>query len=529
MMQSILETESERLVETDKELLELFRQGDEQAFTTLVERHASMVRSVCYRILKNANDTDDAFQATFFVLASRAKKVVWQDSIGGWLHQVARRVSLKLRSKLKQHRLAESTTGHDVQCSRGKMNQAAGISELSELLDIELARLPIRFREALLLTQVEGLSRAEAAARMGISVSAIKDRLERGRELLQKRLLQRGLTLSSMSLAAWLYPASVKAASIQSLVTSTGPMATSFAAGNLAASQFSTSALLAHGFLKALGLQKLAVMVVAFLALFTGGTVAMGFLQDNPSRFEKGIRGRIVRLDVDQTPSITLELEEYQTLLDLNISDSHKVWIAYEVSELSRLSLGQYVSVRLGSDHRTIDEIHAQGIVREGTIRAIGEHGRLVVESENEDTLSRSEIHTFELSPDAIVRLGGLPASRDDLEPGMSIPLEFGYKMEVVHAIETEVDRSAILEGELIAIDRQKQNVTIAYEDEEELLVERTFPIDANALLQMNGAPILITDLAVGIALKARLSSDRKTIRAILAEPFELDDDPPPQ
>ncbi len=85
------------------------------------------------------------------------------------------------------------------------------------------------------------------------------------------------------------------------------------------------------------------------------------------------------------------------------------------------------------------------------------------------------------------------------------------------------------MEGELIAIDREKQVITIAFEDEEDLLVERTFPIDANALLQMNGAPILMTDLAVGIALKARLSSDRKTVRAILAEPCELDDDPPPQ
>ena len=92
---------------TDRELLKEFLLGDEAAFTQLIERHAELVRGVCFRVLRHTADCEDAFQATFFILASQAKNQVWQDSIGGWLHQVARRVSLRLRADIARRKKLE--------------------------------------------------------------------------------------------------------------------------------------------------------------------------------------------------------------------------------------------------------------------------------------------------------------------------------------------------------------------------------------------------------------------------------------
>jgi RNA polymerase sigma factor (sigma-70 family) len=83
---------------TDWSLLAQFVAGDESAFASLMERHQSLVMSVCQRILREAADAEDAFQATFLVLARKATSLNWQDSIAGWLHQTARRTAMKLRS-----------------------------------------------------------------------------------------------------------------------------------------------------------------------------------------------------------------------------------------------------------------------------------------------------------------------------------------------------------------------------------------------------------------------------------------------
>src|SRR5205814_244504 len=84
----------------DQDLLERFvDHQDRSAFTALVQRHGPMVRGVCWRVLHNEAEVDDAFQATFLVLLRKARSVRKQRSLGSWLYGVAFRTALRALSE----------------------------------------------------------------------------------------------------------------------------------------------------------------------------------------------------------------------------------------------------------------------------------------------------------------------------------------------------------------------------------------------------------------------------------------------
>ncbi|MFN7730313.1 MAG: RNA polymerase sigma factor [Pirellula sp.] len=501
---------------TDRELLKRFLIGDDAAFAQLIERHAELVRGVCFRVLRNTTDCEDAFQATFFILASQAKDQAWQDSIGGWLHQVARRVSLRLRADIARRKHHEKQSCKEQPQTDNDPVQQIGIRELGEILDAELAKLPVQFREVIVLTQIEGLSRLEAASRLGITVSAVKDRLERGREILQRRITMRGVTITSVTIAAWMVPGSAQAAGLATLVSNTTTAAIAFSGGKMIGTQLSVASGLAQAILKVTGLQKVAVAVALLLSLITGGTVAYGFLQDNPRRFDLGLRGHIVRIDHGSQPSLTIELDEYQALLNLDIASQAKIWIAFEAASIDSLKKGQFVAVQLDVDNRTSKEIHAQGQIREATIRAIGEGDTLIVEGD--DDVESPEPGKLLLSPEAIVRIGGMPASRDELRPGMSIPVEFNKNGEIVHAIEVEGESDQFIYGELLSIDTQRNKLTLFIDDETEIPKQRDFELDSSVVVVAKGVKVNILELSKGSMLKLRLSQGKLIVKSIRVE-----------
>jgi RNA polymerase sigma factor (sigma-70 family) len=191
----------------DRQLLERFTAGhDEAAFAALLKRHGPMVHGVCRRVLRDAHDAEDAFQATFLVLASRAGTIGKADSVGGWLYQVAYNTALKARASAAARRRREQRTG-----GRPHPDPLAEVTgrELLSVLDGELHRLPERQRAPLVLCYLEGLTRDEAAVRLGFSESTLKRRLEEGREQLRRRLERRGLALSAALLTAGVSGAAV--------------------------------------------------------------------------------------------------------------------------------------------------------------------------------------------------------------------------------------------------------------------------------------------------------------------------------
>ncbi|MDE2508964.1 MAG: RNA polymerase sigma factor [Planctomycetota bacterium] len=226
---------------SEAELLDRFaRSRDESAFETLVARHGPMVMGVCRRLLADPTDADDAFQATFLVLARRAGSIARPERLASWLHGVARRVALRARKMRAQQSSRISTTcdlntlAHDVSTTAF---DAIEHCELVAALDEEVARLPAFYRAAVVLCLLEGRSHDEAALVLDRPVGTVRSRLARGRALLRSRLARRGFAASAAlaateatahASATALSPALVAATTLAALMTTRGTVVGTF-------------------------------------------------------------------------------------------------------------------------------------------------------------------------------------------------------------------------------------------------------------------------------------------------------------
>ncbi len=166
---------------------------DEAAFAELVRRHGPLVRGVTRRRLADAHEADDVAQATFLNLARQAGRVGGRP-LAPWLFTVAHRLACKAQVRAARR----PGPPHDDIAVNADPLDALTARELVAALDDELARLPDRYRLPLVLCALKGLSRDEAAAQLGWTLGSLRGRLERGRELLRKRLTARGLTVPAV-------------------------------------------------------------------------------------------------------------------------------------------------------------------------------------------------------------------------------------------------------------------------------------------------------------------------------------------
>jgi RNA polymerase sigma factor (sigma-70 family) len=177
---------------SDAELLRRFTRGRgdtgaEAAFAALVARHGPMVRGACRRVLNDPHAADDAFQATFLTLARKAGRLEGIESLGGWLYRVALRVALKARRARRDEGLDGLAPA-----APGPETGPAERAELRQAIDAEIARLPARFRAAVVLCHVEGLDAPSAARRLRIPLGTLQSRLHRARLRLRRGLTRRG-------------------------------------------------------------------------------------------------------------------------------------------------------------------------------------------------------------------------------------------------------------------------------------------------------------------------------------------------
>jgi RNA polymerase sigma-70 factor (ECF subfamily) len=181
---------------TDAQLLDAYlARRDEAAFECLVWRHGPAVLGACRRMLANEADAEDAFQATFLVLIRKAHSVRPRESVGAWLYGVACNVARKARADADRRRARELLTAHFP-----KPDPAD--ADLRPTIDLEVNRLPEKYRVPIVLCELEEQPIAEAAKQLGWPQGTVASRLARGREILARRLARHGLSLSGLTAAA---------------------------------------------------------------------------------------------------------------------------------------------------------------------------------------------------------------------------------------------------------------------------------------------------------------------------------------
>jgi RNA polymerase sigma factor (sigma-70 family) len=260
---------------TDGQLLERFvSRREPAALEALVQRHAPMVWGVCRRTLGNLHDAEDAFQATFLVLVRKAAAVYPRAKVGNWLYGVAHQTALKARTTRAKRRVRERPA---TEMSEPARKEHDLWDELQPLLDQEVSRLPEKYRTVIVLCELEGRTKREAARQLGLPEGTVASRVARARALLAKRLARRGPPVSCGAVVALLAQNAASACVPTAVVSSALKAARLLAAGQAAAAWPVSArvAALAEGVIKTMLLKKVKTLAAVVLILgacgFGGG------------------------------------------------------------------------------------------------------------------------------------------------------------------------------------------------------------------------------------------------------------------
>jgi RNA polymerase sigma factor (sigma-70 family) len=362
---------------------------DEAAFEALVRRHGPMVLGVCRRILHNEQDAEDAFQATFLVLVRRAASLRSPRALANWLHGVARRTALEARRAAAKRRVKEAALVQP----RALVEDAR--DDFRPLLDQELCHLAEKYRNAVVLCDLEGKTRKEAARQLGWAEGTVASRLARGRGLLAKRLARRGF--AGALVAAALSQGAAPACVPPTLVISTIKTGCGAALGAPALGLFSgTVAALTEGVLKSMLLSKVksviaVLLVIGMAALSTGAWVSRSRATEQPEAAADGqeqpnrddlhhrvgelkqqlgqLQKEIARLEKETRP----EPKECDTTF---LAKRFKYRIPFEIG-LTETNEGGRIKIREVWGTRPSIEVGGQYLVRGAYVLPPGERGKL--------------------------------------------------------------------------------------------------------------------------------------------------------
>jgi RNA polymerase sigma factor (sigma-70 family) len=250
---------------TDRQLLDDFAaRRDERAFTTLVERHGPMVLRVCRRVLRHEQDAEDAFQATFLVLARNISSIRRREALASWLHGVAYRTAMKARRSAARRRTHEARL-------RERTPPAAPSptwDDVQAVLDEEIRRLPESFRSAFVHCVLDGKTVPAAAAELGVKEGTLSWRLAQARQRLRQRLVRRGIQLTALLAALSVAEGAGRGALPAALVPVTVRFGLLVAAGEPAAGVIPTHvAAWAAGVTRAMFLTRARIAVAVLLAV----------------------------------------------------------------------------------------------------------------------------------------------------------------------------------------------------------------------------------------------------------------------
>ena len=432
---------------TDRQLLERFKPRDneaaELAFAVLVERHGPMVFHASHSILRDRHAAEDAFQATFLILSRKAGSLWFRESLGPWLFGTACRVAWCARSAAFRRRTHERKAAELAPLGVDDGSQ----DDRDAVLYEELNRLPERYRVAVLMCDLEGLTQEQAARRLGWPAGTVRSRLARGRARLREQLTRRGLAPTVVPVGASLARPAVSAA----LAASTVENALKFAAGQ-AVTGIATSSAIAftEGVVTIMLMSKLKLILAVVLAggVLVGSTTllghrALGLLQSTPSqvkpepKIQAGAQGspdapalsgqeakssnQNARLDVAKKMRDNMyTLYQGGTLNELAYRNAERRYddLVGELTVKSDVDRGRFQQARVGG-LKQVEQIvrkqHADGQISENDMLTI-----VLERLEAEDALAKAKAKLGAVADTAKERLRIAKKIRDAIYKGFS-------------------------------------------------------------------------------------------------------------
>jgi len=525
---------------TDRELIGRFHGSrDEAAFAALVDRHGPMVLGACRRALRDAHAADDAFQATFFILAKKAGAVRWQDSLGGWLYLVSQNVCRKALAKLSRKPQALPDGAEPSQ----PVQPAA--SELSAILDEELRRLPSGYRDAIVLCHLQGQSVDEAAKSLGVSEGQLRGRLHRGREKLRERLTQRGVALSVTALTVAL--STTNAAAVPAVLKTTlasGVLA--FADGTGASAVSETVFTLTTEVLTAMSRTKFQ-LIAALSILIVGGVFTAGVaLQPSQAQVSQVVENnrrnqpQILPLQTVQIREdvkidrregtiksvdgpgnkLVIILDEDKFELSVELEPKVEIIVARRPVKLGELTVGMRAAASFMGTEKKAFQLEAHwprlDTVVKGTDTA---KNILTVKAEGNNGFE-FEV-PLPVGADAKIELEGLSVGLGDLAAGSKIEVEFALDKKTVVGIVAEGSKDD-LPATVKSVDIANKTITLSVKVaglKDERAVDLSFGVTSDAKFRLVGKDVALTDLKADMPVVARFAADRRTINMVYAAP----------
>jgi RNA polymerase sigma factor (sigma-70 family) len=496
---------------TDAQLLHGFTtRRDEAAVAALVRRHGPMVWNVCRRILRDYYDAEDAFQATFLVLVRKAASIASRELLANWLYGVAYQTAWKARATTAKRRAREKQV--EVMPER-EIVQRDLWRDVRPVLDQELSRLPQKYRISIILCDLEGKTRREAARQLGVPEGTVAGRLARARTMLAKRLARLGWSKSGGALAAMLAQNAASASVPASVACSTIKAATLFAAGQAAAGAISANAgALAEGVLKTMLLTKLKIATAALALVAVLGAGAAALTQqtraDRPPQQASRERAQQVSRERERPAEIAAPTKP----ADPPAPDK-KVQAEAPAKEKKDPENHPAQSKN--------DSVWHWGVVV-GAVDA----GRSTITLADNDFNRQRDLagKTFTVAPDATIRIDFKPGKLAELPAGAFLNLGVYADQQTAWNIDAQGPCLGGCGGsEVKAVDAERN--TITYHDKAMAEVAgKTFTVAKDLEIVIDGKRAKLADLPVGAFVNVTLSVDRQTALQVTAQGPQLGD-----
>lgn len=536
----------------DGELLARFAaHRDEAAFELLVWRHHRLVLSVCRKVLREPHLADDAFQATFLILARKAGTIKCCATIAAWLYRVAYRCALRAR-RAADGRVARAMSVPDLSAVPAARDSDPGVDreETSRLLTAELARLPERYRLPVVLCYLEGRTYDEAAARLGCPKGTLSTRLTKARELLRSRLAARGLVIPAAALTTVLTEFSGPAAQ-PALLTSTMKLAMAAPGPGAAIALAPNAATLAEGVLRAMFWERIKVVTLAAFALAALGT-GIGVTTHPPVAAQHPAVAQ--KADPPPVPSKGPENEPGEEAWWLKSIDKEGGTI--EVESCDPVTLRPYapgavppVEVRVGAGAEILidgkpaafsdlipgipirfkfDSFAGSGIgkLRQGSgtilklrtaqertlhavVDAVAQSGKVLT------VIGDAGRTDYQVAADARITVDGKEGRASDLKTGMSVSLRLSAAYPVIFAVTAIGPR---LEGVVRGVDTDRKTLTVLLRSPR-LVVSGLWADGAS--ITVGGKAATLVDLKSGTRVEIQWAADPDTRRVLIIRQLE--------